>query len=162
MRGSYASTWRDGKVSGNAAHFLDTLFGGILAFEPFDNEAASTPVSTGVIVLHLARLCQKRDVLLRVLAENYSPEYLLVVSWYVGNADFVCSVLPPTRKDTPRSLGYQFDDEERLDMRHIRMTWCTATRWRKKEFNLVGVDGDQWFWRRNRKLLLETLVAMVR
>ncbi|KAK5214208.1 hypothetical protein LTR41_000400 [Exophiala xenobiotica] len=157
--------------------FWGHSFGGIIAFEVLKalrRQGKPLPrlLVTGTIAPHLIRLWQKRDVLLRIMAEDYSPDYLLAVSRYVDNADFVRSILPLMRRDTPLLLGYQIEEEEILDVpitafaaRQDDMVypdevaaWKTYT----KEFKLVEVDGDHWFLHRNRKLLLETLAAMAR
>ncbi|KIY04109.1 uncharacterized protein Z520_00801 [Fonsecaea multimorphosa CBS 102226] len=157
--------------------FWGHSFGGIIAFEVLKalrRQGKPLPrlLVTGTIAPHLVRLWKKRDVLLRILAEDYSPDYLLAVSRYVDNADFVRSILPLMRRDTPLLLGYQFDEEEILDVpitafaaRQDDMVYpdeVAAWRTYTKEFKLVEVDGDHWFLHRNRKLVLETLAALAR
>jgi len=165
------------KSVGSPHIFWGHSFGGIIAFEilrALRRQGKPLPrlLVTGTIAPHLVRLWQKRDVLLRILAEDNDPEYLLAVSRYVDNADFVRSILPQMRRDMPLLLGYRFDEEECLDVpitafasrqddivyRDEIAAWRTHT----KDFNLVEVDGDHWFLHRNRELLLETLAAMVR
>ena len=165
------------KSVGTPHVFWGHSFGGIIAFEilrALRRQGKPLPrlLVTGTIAPHLVRLWQKRDVLLRILAEDHDPDYLLALSRYVDNADFVRSILPQMRRDMPLLLGYQFDEEESLDVpitafasrqddmvyRDEIAAWRTYT----KEFNLVEVDGDHWFLHRNRELLLETLAAMVR
>jgi surfactin synthase thioesterase subunit len=157
--------------------FWGHSFRGIIAFEvlkAFRRQGKPLPrlLVTSTIAPHLIRLWQKRDVLLRIMAEDYSPDYLLAVSRYVDNADFVRSILPLMRRDTPLLLGYQIEEEEILDVpitafaaRQDDMVYPDeVAAWKSytKEFNLVEVDGDHWFLHRNRKLLLETLAAMAR
>ncbi|KAK5182464.1 hypothetical protein LTR44_005476 [Exophiala sp. CCFEE 6388] len=155
--------------------FWGHSFGGIIAFEVLKalrRQGKPLPrlLVTGTIAPHLIQLWQKRDVLLRVMADDYSPEYLLAVSRYVDNPDFVHSILPLMRKDTPLLLGYQFDEEGILDVpitafaaRQDDMVypdevagWRTYT----TSFNLIEVDGDHWFLHRHRKLLLQTFATM--
>ncbi|RDA91998.1 hypothetical protein CP533_6042 [Ophiocordyceps camponoti-saundersi (nom. inval.)] len=131
-------------------------------------------VVTGTIAPCLGHVWQKRDVLLQGLYENLNPEYMLAVSRYVDDADFVRSTTHGISKDGPMLLSYRYDDsEEALD---VPITAFAAMQddvvypdemdeWRREaggaEFRLIKVDGDHWFIHRNRKLIRETLEAMV-
>ncbi|KAE8351975.1 polyketide synthase [Aspergillus coremiiformis] len=155
--------------------FWGHSFGGIIAFEvmrALRRQGKPLPylLVTGTIAPQLASTWQRRDVFLQVLADNYSPEYLLGVSRYVDDPDFVRSILPIMRKDAPLLLGYQFTEEDMFDVpitafaaRQDDMvypdeiqSWASHSR----DFKIIQVDGDHWFLRRNWKLLQQTLVEM--
>jgi surfactin synthase thioesterase subunit len=156
--------------------FWGHSFGGIVAFEvmrALQRTGKPLPrhfVVTGTIAPHLIHVWQRRDVLLRIMAEDWSPEYLLAISRHIDNPDFVRSILPGIRLDMPLLLGYRYEPEPRVD---IPVTAFAARQddvvypdevgaWRElaTDFRLVEVDGDHWFLHRNRELLRSTLAAL--
>ncbi|RCI17302.1 hypothetical protein L249_3232 [Ophiocordyceps polyrhachis-furcata BCC 54312] len=132
-------------------------------------------VVTGAIAPCLGYVWQKRDIVLQSLREDFSAEYMLAVSRYVDDADFMRSVTHGMRMDGPMLLSYGYDEsEEALD---VPITAFAALQddvvypdemdgWRREageaEFRLIKVDGDHWFIHRNRRLIRETLEEMVR
>lgn len=164
------------KVVGTPHIFWGHSFGGIVAFEvlrALRRQGKPLPrlLLTGTIAPQLIQLWQRRDVLLQSLREDYSPEYLMAVSRYVDDADFVRSILPLMRRDAPLLLDYRFSDDDPLDVpitafaaRQDDMVYrdeIAAWKRHAKEFDLIEVDGDHWFLHRNRKVLRETLATMV-
>jgi acyl transferase domain-containing protein/surfactin synthase thioesterase subunit/NADPH-dependent curcumin reductase CurA/NADP-dependent 3-hydroxy acid dehydrogenase YdfG len=151
-------------------------FGGIVAFEVLralqraDKPLPRHLVVTGTIAPHLIHIWQHRDVLLRFMAEDWSPEYLMAVSRQIDSPEFVRSILPGIRLDMPLLLGYNYEAEPRVD---IPITAFAARQdefvypdevdaWRElaTDFRLVEVDGDHWFLNRNHELLRSTLAAL--
>jgi surfactin synthase thioesterase subunit len=157
--------------------FWGHSFGGVVAFETLralKRRGSILPrlVVTGTIAPHLVRLWQKRDVLLRVMADDYSPEYMLAVSRYVDDANFFRALLPKMKKDMPFLMGYQYvEEDEALGVPITAFAarqddvvypdeiqpWVSHT----GDFRLFEVDGDHWFLHRNRDLLRQTLQRMV-
>jgi surfactin synthase thioesterase subunit/acyl carrier protein len=149
-------------------------FGGVVAFEAIRalrREGGPAPAHfmvTGTIAPQLVHKWQRRDIMLRVLVEDNSPEYLLALARYVDDADFVRSILPLMRRDAPLLLGYRYRDEAPLtvpitafsakqdDMvyRDEMTPWASQT---SAGFQLTDVDGDHWFLHRHRVLLRQTL-----
>ncbi|RDA87207.1 hypothetical protein CP532_2547, partial [Ophiocordyceps camponoti-leonardi (nom. inval.)] len=132
-------------------------------------------VVTGTIAPCLGRVWQKRDIMLQSLHEDLNPEYMLAISRYVDDADFVRSVTYGLRMDGPLLLSYRYDESE--GPLEVPITAFAALQddivypdemdgWRREageaEFRLVRVDGDHWFIHRNRRLIRETLEEMVR
>ncbi|KAH7476085.1 Mycocerosic acid synthase [Fusarium oxysporum f. sp. matthiolae] len=156
--------------------FWGHSFGGVVAFETLralKRRRSILPrlVVTGTIAPHLVRLWQKRDVLLRVMADDYSPDYMLAVSRYVDDANFFRALLPKMKKDMPFLMGYQYvEEDETLGVPITAFAarqddvvyadeiqpWASHT----GDFRLFEVDGDHWFVHRNRDLLRQTLERM--
>jgi acyl transferase domain-containing protein/surfactin synthase thioesterase subunit/NADPH-dependent curcumin reductase CurA/NADP-dependent 3-hydroxy acid dehydrogenase YdfG len=151
-------------------------FGGIVAFEVIRAlQRADKPVPhhlivTGTIAPQLIHIWQQRDVLLRFMAKDWSPEYLMAISRQVDSPDFVRSIMPGIRLDMPLLLGYNYEVEPRVD---IPITAFAARQdefvypdevgaWRMlaTDFRLIEVDGDHWFLNRNHELLQTTLAAL--
>lgn len=151
-------------------------FGGIIAFEvlrALRRKGRPLPhlFITGTIAPHRVSVWQKRDTLIQSIRDDASHEYLFAVARYVDNADFVRTILPQMKQDAPLLLKYQFREEEPLDTTVTGVTALqddmvypeevTAWKTHARSFKLIEVDGDHWFLYRNRKLLRETLSAMV-
>ncbi|SPJ88016.1 uncharacterized protein FTOL_12485 [Fusarium torulosum] len=102
--------------------FWGHSFGGVVAFETLralKRRGSILPrlVVTGTIAPHLVRLWHKRDVLLRVMADDYSPDYMLAVSRYVDDANLFRALLQKMKKDMPFLMGYQYvEEDEALDV----------------------------------------------
>ncbi|MEO8499170.1 MAG: alpha/beta fold hydrolase, partial [Planctomycetota bacterium] len=149
-------------------------FGGIVAWEVIRRlrerhhcEPAHLMV-TGTAGPHLMHLWQKREVLLKAMVADNSPEYLISLSRYVDDPEFLKSIIPLMRKDYPLLKGYDClpmppmncpitafaarqDDFVYTD--EIR-EWARHT---KGGFELIEVDGDHWFLSRNRELIITRL-----
>ncbi|KAJ5356330.1 hypothetical protein N7517_010939 [Penicillium concentricum] len=109
------------KVVGAPYIFWGHSFGGIIAFEvirALRRQGKPLPrlLITGTIAPHLIKIWQKRDVLLQSFNQDYSPEYLMAISQYVDNPDFVRSILPMLGNDAPLLLNYRFAEEGPLDI----------------------------------------------
>lgn len=164
------------QVVGTPHIFWGHSFGGIIALEvlrALRRQGRPLPrlLITGTIAPHLVERWQRRDLLIQVFQENYSPEYMMAVSRYVDDADFVRSMLPIMRQDAPLLLDYQYHEEEPLDLpitafaaRQDDMVYPDeVAAWQRhaKELRLIEVDGDHWFLYRNRELIRETLTGMI-
>jgi len=121
-------------------------------------------VVTGTVAPHLVHLWQKREVLLKAMVADNSPEYLISLSRYVDDPEFIKSILPLMRRDYPLLKDYRcqpnwtlncpitaiaarqddfvYSDEVREWVRHT----CGS-------FRLIEVDGDHWFLNRNREVV---------
>ena len=164
------------QVVGTPYIFWGHSFGGIIAFEvlrALRRQGKPLPrlLITGTIAPHIMERWKRRDLMLHVFQKDYSPEYMMAVSRYVDDADFVRSILPIMRQDAPLLLNYQYHEEEPLDIpittfaaRQDDMVYpdeVAAWKGQAKEFRLIEVDGDHWFLYRNRELIRETLEGMV-
>ncbi|KAJ5745662.1 hypothetical protein N7520_010844 [Penicillium odoratum] len=156
--------------------FWGHSFGGIIAFEvmrALRREGKSMPylMVTGSIAPQLISIWQRRDVILQLLTDNSSPEYLLGLSRYVDDGNFIRSLLPMMKQDAPLLLSYQF---QAADMFDVPITAFAAHQddlvypdeiacWgvHSNDFKFIEVDGDHWFIRRNFELLMQTLKDMI-
>jgi surfactin synthase thioesterase subunit len=151
-------------------------FGAIVAFEvarSLQRTAKPVPhhlVVTGAIAPHLMHIWQQRDVLLRFMAEDWSPEYIMAISRQIDNPDFVRSTMPGIRLDMPLLLDYSYETEPRLDVpvtafaaredEFVYPEEVGAWRLLSTDFRLLEVDGDHWFLERNHEVLRSTLAAL--
>lgn len=156
--------------------FWGHSFGGIIAFETLkalQRQGSTLPrlMVTGTIAPHLACLWQKRDVLLQLMADDYSPDFLLAVSRYVEDASLVRSLLAEMRKDMAFLATYKHDAGDKVlntsitafAARQDDMVYADEIEpWESytEDFKLVEVDGDHWFLQRNQALLRKTLEDM--
>jgi surfactin synthase thioesterase subunit len=149
-------------------------FGGIVAWdvvrrirECHHREPAHYVVS-GTLPPHLLHLLQKRDTLLKAMVLDNSPEYLISLSRYVDDPEFLKSILPLMRQDYPLLKSYRYQPSPRLrcpitafaarrdDMVYIDeiQEWDQHTH---SGFELIEVDGDHWFLNRNRERIAAAL-----
>ncbi len=153
-------------------------FGGIVAFETIRrlrDEGLKLPyhlMLTATIAPDLVKVWQNRDVLLRVLIEENRAEYLIALSRYIEDPEFIERILPVMRRDMPMLQTYSYREGEKLD---IPITaWAAhqddvvyfdeVERWEKytdKHFNLYEVDGDHWFLNSNKSEILHRLEAIL-
>ena len=147
-------------------------FGGIVAGEVIHRLgerhqlAPAHYVVSGTLPPHLIHLLQKRDTLLKAMVADNSPEYLISLSRYVDDPDFIKSILPLMRLDYPLLKGYRFQPRSPLDFpitafaaRQDDMVYSDEVReWGQhtSDFELIEVDGDHWFLNRNRELISAT------
>ena len=157
-------------------------FGGIVAAEVIrrvrdrhQREPAHLLV-TGTIAPHLVHIWQQRTVILKSLDADNSPEYLISLSRYVDDPQFLKSILPNFRRDWPLLEKYRFQPLAplrcpitALAARQDEVVYADEVReWSRYTadgFELIEVDGDHWFLDRNRKqitALLHQIVAGVR
>jgi NADPH:quinone reductase-like Zn-dependent oxidoreductase/surfactin synthase thioesterase subunit/NADP-dependent 3-hydroxy acid dehydrogenase YdfG/acyl carrier protein len=149
-------------------------FGGIVAREVMRRlreRHQCTPlhfVVTGTIAPHLLPLWQKREVMLKAMVADNSPEYLVSLSRYVDDPELLKAILPLMRRDFPLLTSYRFQQIPPLNCpvtafaaRQDDMVYTDEIRaWARHThggFDLIEVDGDHWFLNRNRKLITATL-----
>lgn len=152
-------------------------FGGIVAYETVKRlrrEKGSTPVAmliTGTVAPELIRIWQKREVMLKALVAENNAEYLLSLSRYVEDAEFIRSILPIMRKDTPLMMNYRHEPEAPFDFPIVAYgarqddmvyldeisPWANLTAAR---FELHEVAGDHWFLNKNRLAIVAQLEQM--
>jgi surfactin synthase thioesterase subunit len=125
-------------------------------------------VVTGTAPPHLIVKWQKREVMLKAMVADNSPEYLVSLSRYVDNPELLAAIIPRMRRDFPLLQSYRPQAGPPLDCpitafsaRQDDMVyadeigeWSGHTR---ERFELIEVDGDHWFLDRNRKLITTTL-----
>ena len=119
---------------------------------------------TGTVAPHLIHLWQKREVMLKAMVADNSPEYLISLSRYVDDAEFLKAVIPLMRRDWPLMKDYRFQPVPPLPCpitafaaRQDDMVYTDEIReWSQHTnggFELIEVDGDHWFLNRNRELI---------
>ena len=129
-------------------------------------------VVTGTVAPHLIHLWQKREIMLKALVPDTSPEYVLSLSRYVDDTEFLKSILPLMRKDNPLLVSHRFEGRLAFDLpitafaaRQDDMVYSDEIRaWAQhttQQFSLIEVDGDHWFLNRNRDLIMKTLHEIV-
>jgi acyl transferase domain-containing protein/NADPH:quinone reductase-like Zn-dependent oxidoreductase/surfactin synthase thioesterase subunit/NADP-dependent 3-hydroxy acid dehydrogenase YdfG len=152
-------------------------FGGIVAWEVIRRLregpgcAPGHFLVTGTIAPQLLHRWQKREVILKSMVADNSPEYLVSLSRYVDDPEFVKAIVPALRRDYPQLTSYNFrpmatlscpitafaagqDDVVYTD--EIR-EWSQHT---TGGFDLIEVDGDHWFLKRNGDRITATLVQI--
>ncbi len=152
-------------------------FGGIVAYEVIKQlrrEKKDSPISlliTGTVAPELIRIWQNREVMLKALVVENNAEYLLSLSRYVEDAEFIRSILPIMRKDTPLMMNYHYQPEERFDFPILAFgarqddmvyldeisPWANQTTAR---FEMREVAGDHWFLNKNRHEIVAQLEQM--
>ena len=149
-------------------------FGGIVAWEVIRRLREAhhlVPdhfVLTGTAAPHLMHRWQNREVLLKALITDNSPEYLMSLSRYVDDPEFIKAILPGMRLDFPLLKNYRFLPGSPLDCpitafaaRQDDFVYTDEIReWTQHTvggFELIEVDGDHWFLDRNRGLITATL-----
>ena len=148
-------------------------YGGIVANEVLRrlrSEHALQPVHfvvTGTVSPHLIHIWQKREVMLKAMVPDNSPEYLVSLSRYVDNPEFLASIIPLMRLDWPLLKNYRYREVEPFDFpitafsaRQDDMVYTDEiSEWSRHTsggFRLIEVDGDHWFLNRNRALIIAT------
>jgi acyl transferase domain-containing protein/surfactin synthase thioesterase subunit len=146
-------------------------FGGVVALEVIRrlrDEHQLEPnhlVVTGTAAPHLMHHWQNREVLLKALIEDNSPEYLMSLSRFVDDPEFIKAILPGMRRDFPLLKNYRFQPKPPLSCpitafaaRQDDMVYTDEIReWFQHTdagFELIEVDGDHWFLDRNRELII--------
>ena len=123
---------------------------------------------TGTIAPHLIHLWQKREVMLKAMVADNSPEYLVSLSRYVDDPEFLKSIVPLMRRDWPLLKSYRFQPAAPLGCpitafaaRQDDMVYTDEiSEWSRHTaggFELIEVDGDHWFLNRNHALITATL-----
>jgi surfactin synthase thioesterase subunit len=153
-------------------------FGGIVAWEVIrrlrerHHLEPHHLVLTGTAAPHLMHRWQNREVLLKALVADNTPDYLMSLSRYVDNPEFIKAILPGMRRDFPLLKNYRFQRSSPLHCpitafaaRQDDMVYTDEIReWIQHTdggFNLIDVDGDHWFLERNRDLIIATFQDIV-
>ena len=153
--------------------FWGHSFGGTVAWEVIRRlreEYGWEPhhfVVSGTAGPHLMYKWQTRELLLKTLVTDNSPEYLISLSRFVDDPEFLKSIIPLMRIDYPLLEGYRYEERPPLSCPitafaarrddfvytdEIRQ-WDQHTR---GGFDLIEVDGDHWFLSRNRDQIIAT------
>ncbi len=115
-------------------------FGGIVAWEVIRRlreRARLEPVHfvvTGTAAPHLMPPWQNREVLLKAMVADNSPEYLISLSRYVDDLEFFKAILPGMRRDYPLLKNYRFQPMSPLD--------CPITAFAARQDDLVYIERD--------------------
>jgi NADPH:quinone reductase-like Zn-dependent oxidoreductase/surfactin synthase thioesterase subunit len=152
-------------------------FGGIVGIEVIrhlrerHNREPIHFVVTGTVAPQLICLWQNREVMLKAMVADNSPEYLISLSRYVDNAEFLKAVVLLMRRDYPLLTSYRFQagaplscpitafaarQDDMVYTDEIR-AWSEHTR---GGFELIEVDGDHWFLNRNRERITAALAGI--
>ena len=113
---------------------------------------------------HLIHLWQKREGILKAMVADNSAEYLISLSRYVDDPEFIKAILPLMRRDWPLLKNYRFEPLVPLDCpitafaaRQDDVVYTDEvqewSRHTQAGFELIEVDGDHWFLNRNRELI---------
>lgn len=119
---------------------------------------------TGTVAPQLIHVWQNRTVILKSMIADNSPEYLMSLSRYVDDPEFLKSILPNFRRDWPLLKNYRFQPLAPLNCpitafaaRQDEVVYPDEIReWAQQTsggFELIEVDGDHWFLNRNRELI---------
>ncbi len=149
-------------------------YGGIVAIEAVRRlrernqwEPAHLMV-TGTVAPHLIHFWQQREVMLKAMVADNSPEYLISLSRYVDDPEFLKAILPGMRRDFPLLKNYRYRRlaplscpitafAARQDDMAYQDEICEWARHTQGGFEVIEVDGDHWFLKRNRELITATL-----
>jgi surfactin synthase thioesterase subunit/NAD(P)-dependent dehydrogenase (short-subunit alcohol dehydrogenase family) len=154
-------------------------YGGILALEVIrrlrerhQREPAHF-LLTATMAPHLIHRWQKRESILKAMIADNSPEYLISLSRYVDDPDFIRAILPLMRRDFPLLKNYRFQPFSPLSCPITAFAarrddavypdeiseWSLHT---QGGFHLIEVDGDHWFLNRNRAHIISILQEIAR
>ena len=112
---------------------------------------------------------QKREIMLKAMVPDNSPEFLLSQSRFVDDPEFFKRIIVPgMRRDMPLLQSYRFWPSPPLNCpmtafaaRQDDMVYTDLIRewsgYTDGGFELIEVDGDHWFLDRNRDLIAATL-----
>jgi surfactin synthase thioesterase subunit len=127
---------------------------------------------TGSIAPQQVETWQRREVMLRTTVDDNDAEYLMSLSRYVEDTEFIRAILPLMRKDTPLLMNFRYRDDAPLNCpitafsaRQDDMVYADEIApWRDRtvaEFVHHRVDGDHWFIDRNRASILAALGRLI-
>jgi surfactin synthase thioesterase subunit/acyl carrier protein len=153
-------------------------FGGIVAFEVIrrlrDHHQFEPAhfVVTGTVAPHLIHVWQHREVILKSMIADNSPEYMISLSRYVDDPEFLAAIMPFFRRDWPLLKN--------LRLQPIAPLGCPITAFAARQdevaytdevgewarhtdaaFELIEVDGDHWFLNRNRERIIGKLREII-
>jgi acyl transferase domain-containing protein/NADPH:quinone reductase-like Zn-dependent oxidoreductase/surfactin synthase thioesterase subunit/NADP-dependent 3-hydroxy acid dehydrogenase YdfG len=158
--------------------FWGHSLGGIVAWEVlrrFRDRHGLEPIHlmvTGTAAPHRIGKWQTREIMLKGMVADNSPEYLASVSRYVDDLEFFKSIVLPMRRDWPLLQSYRFQPGAPL---HCPITAFSArqdemvfadeigdwAQYTAVAFEMIEVDGDHWFLNRNRELITAKLHEIV-
>ena len=130
-------------------------------------------VVTGTEAPHVVPMWQKREIMLKAMVPDNSPEYLLSQSRFVDDPEFFKRIIVPgMRRDMPLLQSFRYRPSPPLSCpmtafaaRKDDMVYTDLIReWSDYTdgiFDLIEVDGDHWFLDRNRSLITETFQEIV-
>ncbi|KAJ2974958.1 hypothetical protein NQ176_g5785 [Zarea fungicola] len=160
------------RLGGPPDLFWGHSLGGIIAFEvirALRRQGKQLPrlLITSTIAPQLARCLQRREQFLQMAAEDCSPEYVLATTLNVEGADFGRSILPMTRKDAPLLAGYEYHEEEMLNLPIFAVAGREddivyqdeVAGWKAqcRQFKMMNVEGGHWSLQRNEELLWKAI-----
>ncbi len=146
-------------------------FGGIVAWEVirqlYDRHHCEPFhfVVTGTEAPHVVPMWQKREIMLKAMVPDNSPEYLLSQSRFVDDPEFFKRIIVPgMRRDMSLLQSYRFRPSPPLNCpmtafaaRQDDMVYTDLIRewsgYTDGGLELIEVDGDHWFLDRNRELI---------
>lgn len=151
--------------------FWGHSFGGIIAWEVIRrlrDEHQLEPIHfvlTGTAAPDLMHRWQNREVLLKAMEADNTPEYLMSLSRFVDNPEFIKAILPGMRRDFPLLKNYRYQTGLPLNCpitsfaaRQDDFVYTDEIReWSRHTdggFDLIEVDGDHWFLDRNRERII--------
>jgi surfactin synthase thioesterase subunit len=117
---------------------------------------------TGTAAPHLISKWQTREIMLKGMVPDNSPDYLASLSRYVDDLEFFKLLVPGMRRDWPLLLSYRFQAMRPLSCpitafagKKDDMVYADEIRawtgYGQAGFELIEVDGDHWFLDRNRE-----------
>lgn len=154
-------------------------FGGIVAWEVIrrlQSQHGCTPVHfvvTGTEAPHAVPMWQKREIMMKAMVPDNSPEYLMSQSRFVDDPEFFKHIIVPgLRRDMRLLQTFRFRPSPPLSCsitafaaRQDDMVYTDLIReWSQYtdgRFDLIEVDGDHWFLDRNRDLIIATFQEIV-
>ncbi len=145
-------------------------FGGIIAWEVIRQlqSHGCKPIHfvvSGTEAPHFVPMWQKREIMLKAMVPDNSPEYLMSQSRFVDDPEFFTRIIiPGLRRDMPLLQTFCYRPSAPLTCpmtafaaRQDDMVYTDLIRewWQYTEgrFELIEVDGDHWFLDRNRALI---------
>jgi surfactin synthase thioesterase subunit len=122
---------------------------------------------TGTAAPHLITRWQTREVMLKAMVADNTPEYLVSLSRFVDDLEFFKALIPRMRRDWALLQSYRPEHTLPLNCpitafaaRQDDMVYTDEIReWAGRTqggFQLIEVDGDHWFLDRNRDLIMKT------
>ncbi len=110
--------------------------------------------------------------MLKAMVADNSPEYLVSLSRYVDDPEFLKAIIPLMRRDWPLLQNYHFQQVSKLECpitafaaKQDDMVYTDEIReWSEHTvggFELIEVEGDHWFLNRNREQITAGLQDII-
>lgn len=158
--------------------FWGHSFGGIVAFETIRKlRELGLPEPfhfnlTATIAPHLIKLWQNREVILRMFVKENDSQYLVSLSKYIEDPEFIKRILPIMRHDMPILQTYQY---KKLPKFNMPISCWTALQddvvypdevvlWKEHTnaiFTINEVNGDHWFLNSNKTRIISELEKII-